>query len=284
MERQMRAERRGPLGIGLVLGVGLIVGAVAWPGPGAQAQVAAPELVQLRDKVVILERKDGRWLEARILKVQGADVVVQLEDGTTGRIPIAVLARVRRKTPTRPVLRRLPPRPQANPDELPSLSGPGYRPPPTAPGAGATTLHRRHRPSFYVEWIGLRTLVGFGAMRDDYRGDVPGGPVMGMIHLELVAFALHWKYFYWEILRGGGGEPFLGHVGTAMAYPIRLGQSGEHELRIGAHLTLERGYKPGASGAYLVWSYRPFAHFGFHLGLMQHSWPAGLSVVFGFSA
>lgn len=263
-----------------------------------RAQVTTEQLEALKGRIVVIERKNGRWIEALILRVAPPDLVVQLEDGTTGTVPIQEIARLRLSgTADVPTLfRPPPPRPiRPDPPALPPHPAPRPSPRPAPAPAPALTTARsqaprtpRERPrrSFYVEWIGFRTLLG-GALPLE-RG-WPGNPAYTphypmLAHMELVLFALQWPHFYWEVLRGGGGEPWLGHWGTAFGYPFRLDRLDRHQLRVGVHVTFVYGYMPSWSGLQVTYVHRPWSRFGVHFGVQQYSYPPGASFVFGFSS
>lgn len=85
-----------------------------------------------------------------------------------------------------------------------------------------------------TEWFSLRA----------HGGNYGGG-------LTISLFTLRWHWFYWEIVRGGGGSAGSpagwGVAGTAFGVPVHLGTSGRHELRFGTGIFggIAGQYNPG---------------------------------------
>ncbi|MFH2010289.1 MAG: hypothetical protein ABI333_27065 [bacterium] len=231
---------------------------------GARAEVSAQEVAAHKGRVVGLERLDGQWVLAKILRVDDEEVVVELEDGTVGSIRLDILARVH--------------------TSFPAAQAPAKTPERASPTSLARTVREFGAPYVYapkhenrVEWIGVRGLVGF------LKNESHGGALELAAGAEVTAFVLHTKYFYWEALRLGGIKPLKFIHGTAMGIPIHLDQHERHELRIGAHLTFSDIVWPGLSGAALYYQYRAAKRLGLQLGILQHSSPLGFTITFGIS-
>jgi hypothetical protein len=226
----------------------------ARPPAPAQAQgrqVALSRLAGLQGRVVVLERHDGQWLLVRILEVGPTHVIVELEDGLRGRVRISDLAKVHDQWR----------------DDLRWVAhvAPPERRRPAAPP---------HK--FRVEWIGLRGGIGLAT------GLWEGGSALGGF-AELTLFVLHWRHFYWEILRAGGGYPHYGFWGTALGYPFHLDDQERHELRLGLHISFWLGYLPTLSGVQLYYMYRPSPRLALQIGIMQTSYPFSLTLMVGIS-
>lgn len=273
--------------------------APAQPGiaPAPAESGDASETVNLQALVgqwIRLTGWDGRVLLARLLEVDPDSLRIQLPKNTKAWVPRAVVAEIepaaapgagRRRGSARwaPGLDWGPPTSLAPPAAARSLRRLGGARGGECRSTAACMCRPREkgyveRRSFWVEWVGLRThvgyLVGWSLMGDG------GTPTAS---LELTLFGLHWRHFYWEILRGGGGYGLLGYWGTALGVPVRLAPNGRHELRIGVHLTMLLGYYPGPSGAYVAYHYRVQKRFSLHIGVMQYSYPTGVGIVMGLS-
>ena len=249
--------------IALSLPLTLLLG----PTPTAHAQVSLDRLAGLQGRVVVLERYDGTWLLVRILRVGATHLTVELEDGLNGTVPVGTIAKVR--------LHRL--------DATPPSTSPSATATDTATDTTTDAAAEKARPprkphQFRTEWIGLRFGLGSqGEWVSDYRG-------LGFsAFAELTLFTLHWRHFYWEILRAGGGTPHAGYWGTAIGYPFHLDDNERHELRLGVHLTFWLGYLPTLSGVQLYYTYRLKKRFAVHIGLMQTSYPFSVTAIFGIS-
>ncbi len=222
----------------------------------SRAQIFRNQLAGLQGRIVFLVRHDGSWLQVRIKRVYSILMVVELEDGSQGTIPLASIAAVRDRRPHGPV---------------PSLSSS----PSSPPAADAKKPRHRAGPHvFRVEWIGLR--IGLGGDWD--YGDASLGGFA-----ELTLFTLHWRHFYWEILRVGGGKPHMFHWGTALGYPVHLGDREQHELRIGIHISFWGGTMPSLSGLQIYYQHRPSKKFSIQVGVMQTSYPFSVMGTFGIS-
>ena len=86
--------------------------------------------------------------------------------------------------------------------------------------------------------------------------------------LSLSFLSLGWKYFYWEIIRystGWTNEPWV-VWGTAMGFPLHLGDLGFHEIRFG--LGAMFGFLPPASDQgseeFFGFSLAPQIYYVFH--------------------
>ena len=164
----------------------------------------------------------------------------------------------------------------------PSPSGPGpvpsrLRADPPANQARPPLAPAKRPSSLRVEWFGLRAGVGLS----------PGYEIQPYISLmlggELTFFTLVWRHFYWEILRGGWHIPYGPHWGTAMGYPFRIRGQENHQIRVGAHLSLEYGILPYMSGLQIYYLYRMKRRFALQAGLMFFAVPPGGVLTFGFS-
>ncbi len=291
-------NNRAPAACAVVV-VSMLLGGIGLPSL-AHARVTADQLRAHKGKVVWLKRSAGHWSEAKIVRVAPPRVYIEFLGSPPLPVAISDIVDLR--------VGSAPPAPAKPPGKRPTStrSGPSSRPQPgTSPSSApvatprSVTLRwsrsppppRRAKPKTRhalgierVEWFGVRWLAGFVSFEDSYSGD---RRPLGVLAFELTAFGLRWKHLYWEILRIGGGDPFYFILGSILAYPISLDSAGKHELRVGAHLTAsvlsgDAADVLGSSGALLYWSYNVWRNFTFHLGVMQHSYPPGLSVTFGF--
>lgn len=152
----------------------------------------------------------------------------------------------------------------------PNETGPGLEGATPAAPAGATRpAPPRGRK---VEWIALHAWLG-GIQTIDAPSEraAVGGA-------ELVLFTPTWRHVYWEILRIGGGWPFMGWLGTAVGLRVRLDRALRHELRIGVHVTfalfnLYLVPGPTESGLQVRYLWRRPSGVTLHVGLMQLSFP-----------
>lgn len=217
-------------------------------GTPAEARVSQAQLSRLRGRIVLLQRQDGRWLLARILRVDPNAVTVELSDGLSATIPLVTLAAVRRQLPHEP------------------------------PSTSTTAVEKPHpKPphKLRVEWVGLRAGIGGVAWTPD-EGSIAG---FG----ELTLFTLHYRHFYWEILRVGGGMPHLIHWGTALGYPFHLDDDERHQLRLGVHISFWFGLNPVLSGLQLYYVYRSPSMLAIQVGIMQTSYPFSVTAIVGIS-
>jgi len=125
-----------------------------------------------------------------------------------------------------------------------------------------------------AEWIAIRGFAGGGA---DF--DLGAAYYLGA---EFTAYTLRWESFYWELLRGGYGTAPIGfYYGTALGYPVHLDEAGEHELRLGVHVTAIYDSYPGLSGVQVAYLYRGLGAFTLEVGLLQFSYPPSGSLTLG---
>lgn len=253
-----------------------------------EAEEGSPaSLADLVGRWVVLTARDGRVLRARLLAVRADALRIQLPNTAKAWVPRAVLAEIAPAgqeggTATRGRAgTRAPSAWEMPPSDSPRRGRVGG----VARCRSTSACVCRPRPrgyverrSFWVEWIGLRTHIGYLVDQEPFHGG--SDPTAS---LELTLFGLHWRHVYWEILRGGGGYGLTGYWGTALGIPIRLHPNGRHELRVGVHLTLLYGYWPGGSGGYVAYHYRYKKNFSLHIGVMQYSYPTGVSLVMGVS-
>lgn len=115
------------------------------------------------------------------------------------------------------------------------MSKPGYQPESAALVAQAgqslviplrLTDEGRLRLMTRTEWFALEPVIGAQS------GNVAVG-------LRVLAFGLRWRHLVWTIVEGGGHvgpRARAADLGTRLAYPLYLGERGQHQLRIGLGL------------------------------------------------
>ncbi len=119
----------------------------------------------------------------------------------------------------------------------------------------------------HTEWVALRTYVG-------------GGMFSPTVGAEMSFFTLRWNHFYWEMLRAGGGIPFIGYWGTSFGVPFHIGESAKNEIRFGMHLTMLYGFYPIPSGCEILYVRHAYKYFSFEAGARLWAYPtAGTAVV-----
>lgn len=127
-----------------------------------------------------------------------------------------------------------------------------------------------------TEWFGIRLLAGVGTISLETEVVFPMGA------LELSLFTLRWQYFYWEMLRITGGYPQIVGGGTHFGVPIQLDGMGNHELRVGVHLSVYLPLPfPTWSGLQMAYLYRVGQSARLEFGLQQYSYPFGVALFFG---
>jgi hypothetical protein len=246
--------------------VAVAMACLLYPGSEAHARSSAATHSVPLGRIVTIEIIEGGRISGRVVQITAVGVDLKKMDGTTLTVPWEQILRV-----------TLGPLPGTRSPRNARLTA---KKPPTS------RLGPAWQPrDFYVEYIGLRIAAGGIANPNEFYME----PAMGGFDVTL--FTLHWRHFYWEVFRGVFTFPFLG-VGGAIGIPIRLDSAGRHELRVGAHLTVnltslwEESSNDsflGTSGVQIYYQYRMAKYFAFHIGFQQYSYPFALALIFGFS-
>jgi|GEM_PF-3881177 hypothetical protein len=146
----------------------------------------------------------------------------------------------------------------------------------------ALKLPLNERIRTQTEWFALRGFMGAGPnISTSFMGVQLSDPTL-VSGGEIALFTLRWERFTWELLRLGGATPLGYFWGSAVSYPLHIGDSGMHEIRFGGHLTFAWAYVPSASGVQVSYVWHMKERFALEFGVMQFTYPFAVAGTLGF--